>query len=87
MRAVTILKGYDSSKHSGIIAFFNQSFVKTATFDKRISKIIASASKLREKSDYIDFYIASRQESEEQIEKAKDFLVVIQEYLVENKII
>ena len=87
MRAVTILRGYDSSKHSGIIAFFNQSFVKAATFEKRISKIIASASKLREKSDYVDFYIASRHESEEQIEKAKEFLLVIEEYLVDNKII
>ena len=26
MRAVTALQGYDSSKHSGIIAFFNQNF-------------------------------------------------------------
>ena len=28
MRSVTILDGYDSSKHSGIIAFFNQIYIK-----------------------------------------------------------
>lgn len=87
MRAVTILEGYDSSKHSGIIAFFNQTYIKTGVFDKNISKVIASASKLREKSDYVDFYIASKQESQEQIEKAEDFLKVIEEYLRNNKII
>lgn len=81
MRAVTILEGYDSSKHSGIIAFFNQTYIKTGVFDKRISKVIAGASKLREKSDYVDFYIASRQESEEQLAKAREFLEVIKEYL------
>lgn len=86
MRAITILEGFDSSKHSGIIAFFNQTYIKTEIFDKRISKAIAGASKLREKSDYVDFYIASKQDSQEQLDKAKDFLKVMEEYLVKNEI-
>ncbi len=28
IRAVTVLDGFDSSKHSGVIAYFNQKFVK-----------------------------------------------------------
>lgn len=28
MRAVNCLKGFDSSKHSGVIAFFNKTFLK-----------------------------------------------------------
>ena len=28
IRSVNTLKGFDSSKHSGVIAFFNQSYVK-----------------------------------------------------------
>lgn len=47
MRAVTALTGYDSSKHSGIIAYFNQNFVKTGDFDKDSSKIVKMASFLR----------------------------------------
>ena len=35
LRAVTALDHFDSSKHSGIIAFFNQHYVKTGIFDKR----------------------------------------------------
>ncbi len=29
IRAVVALDGFDSSKHSGVIAFFNQNYVKT----------------------------------------------------------
>ena len=87
MRAITILNDFDSSKHSGIIAFFNQNYIKTGIFDKELSKVIASASKLREKSDYVDFYIASKQDSYEQLEKADGFLEIIKSYLKENQVL
>lgn len=61
-----------------------KAYIKTGVFDKSISKIVASASKLREKSDYVDFYIASRQESQEQIEKAGEFLKVIEDFLIKK---
>ena len=38
MRAITALEGFDSSKHSGVIAYFNQNFVKTGIFAKETSK-------------------------------------------------
>lgn len=85
MRAITALAGYDSSKHSGIIAYFNQNYVKTGDFDKEASKIIKKASFLREKSDYEDFYIASKQEAQEQLENAKKFLIKIKEYLIKKE--
>ena len=56
MRSITVLSGCDSSKHSGIIAYFNQNLVKTGDFDKEASKIVKKASFLREKSDYEDGY-------------------------------
>ena len=87
MRAITALVAYDSSKHSGIVAYFNQNYVKTGHFDKEASKIIKKASMLREKSDYEDFYIASKQEAEEQLEEAKIFLIKVKEYLYNNDIL
>ena len=87
MRAVTVLHGFDSSKHSGIIANFNQKYVKEGIFNKETSKIIKGAYMLREKSDYEDFYIASRQETEEQLEKAEKFIKIIEEYLRKENII
>lgn len=84
MRAVNILEGYDSSKHSGVIAYFTQTFLKTERLDRGLSKIIKEASYLREKSDYDDFYIASKDEAKNQLENAESFLKTISEYLDEN---
>ena len=56
IRAVNALDGFDSSKHSGVIAHFNQEYVKTGVFEKGASKIIRNASELREQADYEDFY-------------------------------
>lgn len=87
MRAITALAGYDSSKHSGIIAYFNLHFVKTGEFNRDSSKIVKTASFLREKSDYEDFYIASKQDAEKQLEDAKIFISKVEEYLKKNEIV
>lgn len=73
MRAMNILKGFDSSKHSGVIAYFN----------KELSVIIKSSSFLREKSDYDDFFIVGRNETENQLASAKVFLEAVEKYLTE----
>lgn len=52
MRAVLALEGFDSKKHSGVIAEFQRTFVKTNVFEREYSKIIMSASEIRNASDY-----------------------------------
>ena len=61
IRSVNALDGYDSSKHSGVIAHFNQEYVKNNIFDREASKIIKKASESRERADYLDFFVASRE--------------------------
>lgn len=85
MRAVNILDGFDSSKHSGVIAYFTQNYLKTQKLDRDLSKLIKGALYLREKSDYDDFYIASRVETERQIENAKLFCNIVKQYLGEGR--
>ena len=81
LRSVLALDGFDSGKHSGIISYFNANYVKTGLFDKEISKIISTAYRLREKSDYQDFYIVSAEEAIEQIQKAEQLIETIEAYL------
>ena len=82
IRSVCALDGFDSSKHSGVISYFNQNYVKTNIFPRELSKIIRYASESREKADYLDFYIASKEEAEKQIERAIYFSGFISQYLV-----
>ncbi|MEE0693367.1 MAG: HEPN domain-containing protein [Lachnospiraceae bacterium] len=84
LRAVTALAEFDSSNHSGVISFFNRTYVKTGIFDKSISKLIDTAYRLREKADYQDFIIISKDQAAEQIEKAENVLGMLETYLKKN---
>lgn len=81
LRAVLALDNFDSSKHSGIISYFNLHYVKEGHFDKGISKLISSAFNMREKADYEDFFIAYAEDAELQIEKAEEILSSVKRFL------
>lgn len=81
IKSICALDGFDSCKHSGVISHFNQNYVKKEIFPKELSKIIRLASENREKADYLDFFIASKEEAEKQVERAEVFNRNIGEYL------
>lgn len=84
LRSVTALDQFDSSKHSGVIAFFNRTYVKEGIFDKSISKMIDTAFRLREKADYQDFVIISKEQTQEQVEKAEKIITMLKPYLTKR---
>ena len=81
IRAVLALEHFDSKKHSGVISYFRQKFIKTGIFDLKFSDIAGTAFTVRNKSDYEDFYIVSKNEVAAQLENAKTFLTAIEDYL------
>ena len=81
MRAVLALDGFDSKKHSGIIARFRQSYIKTGTFSTEMSQIIDDLEVVREDSDYDDFYIISKEDVMLQYQRAEFFVSEVERYL------
>lgn len=81
MRSANALKGYDSSKHSGVIAFFTKEYLKTEILDRGLAAIIKDSSLCREKSDYDDFYVAGKAEAAEQLNNAQYFVQQIEIYV------
>lgn len=81
MRAVLALDGFDSKKHSGIIARFRQSYIKTGILDTEMSKIIDDLEVIREDSDYDDFYIILKEDVEIQAKRAEYFVSEVESYL------
>ncbi len=75
------MKGYDSSKHSGVIAFFTKEYLKTEILDRGLAAIIKDSSLCREKSDYDDFYVAGKAEAAEQLNNAQYFVQQIEIYV------
>ena len=84
LRSVTALDQFDSSKHSGVIAYFNHNYVKNQIFSKEVSKIVDTCYRLREKVDYQDFFLVSHEMAEEQLEKAEKIIGILEPYLKER---
>ena len=81
MRAVLALDGFDSKKHSGIIAEFRKNYLKTEILPKELSPIIDGLVEARQGSDYDDFYIISKEEVIEQLENSKKFISAVEDFL------
>ena len=73
-RALLALKEIDSSKHSGVIALFNQHIVKVELFPKEISKFLPKAKDIREDADYGDFVEITEEDAQTQIRRAMQFV-------------
>ena len=84
LRAVLDLVGYDSKKHSGVIAEFQRAFVKTNISEREYSKMIMAASEIRNASDYDDYYIASKDEAQAQLANAKKLYTRVFSYIKGN---
>lgn len=81
IRAVLALDGLDFKRHSGVIAEFRKSYIKTEIFDTELSHIIDSLKDVRQSSDYDDFYLISKEEVLQQVENAERFEMEIERYL------
>jgi uncharacterized protein (UPF0332 family) len=84
VRALLTFDKFDSKKHSGIISFFQLNYVKNHKFDSSFSKILINAEKVRVESDYNDFYVASKEDTLNQIANAKLFIEEIEKYIKNN---
>ena len=75
-RALLALDGEDFARHAGVIS---------GIFDVKFSRYISEAFQIRNNTDYADFYIVSREDAEEQYQRAVEFYEMIYAYL-QNRI-
>lgn len=81
IKAILAIEQVDFKKHSSVIAYFNKTYISTNIFSRELGKRISEARFYREKSDYIDFYIVTKEESQEQIETAKMMIEMAEKYI------
>ena len=84
VNAVHALNGDAFKRHKDAIGNFNKNYVKTEIFSREIGRKIGEAEEIRHASDYDDFYVASREESERQIEVADEFIELVEKYCEEH---
>lgn len=81
IRAVLALEEVDFKRHKDVIAYFNKHYINIEVFPKKIGKKIAQAQRVREDSDYDDKYEPSPIKTEQQIETARELIVLVKEYI------
>lgn len=82
--AVLALEPIAFKRHKDTLAYFNKNYVHTEIFPKEIGRKIAKLEVIRHKSDYDDFYIASKDEAEQQINVAREVTALVEHYLTEK---
>jgi len=81
IKAIYTIRGVDFKKHKTLLANFNKEYVATEIFPREIGRKISTLALIREQSDYNDFYMASKQESQQQVEIAEELITLVREYL------
>ena len=81
IKAVLALSTVDFKRHKDVMGYFNKEYVAKDVFPREIGRKLGTLQRLREKSDYDDFYIASREKAEEQFQTAELVINSVKEYL------
>ena len=82
--AIHALDGNAYKRHKDALANFNKNYIKTEIFPRKLGRKIVEAEEIRHASDYDDFYIASKEESERQISVADEFIILAEKYCMEQ---
>ena len=77
VKAVLALDNIDFKRHKDVVATFNRDYIASGMYEKEIGRLLSRLQKKRENSDYDDFYIASKEEAEDQIKFAEQIVMSI----------
>lgn len=81
IKAILALEETDFKKHSSVIAYFNKEYISKTIFPRELGKRVSEARFFREKSDYVDFYIVTKEECQTQIDTAKLMIENAEKYI------
>lgn len=84
IKAILALEQTDFKKHSSVIAYFNKEYISKEIFSRELGKRVSEARFYREKSDYVDFYIVTKEECQMQIETSKIMIENVEKYIKEH---
>lgn len=84
IKALLAVKQIDVMTHNGCLKQFNFLFIYQGdgTFNADDYQLIARAEQIRNASDYDDFYIASKDETREQVKNAEYFVSKVEQYVL-----
>ena len=86
-QATLLTKNLSFSSHKGVISAFGEHFIKTDIFPKEMGRELNRAFEKRQIGDYEYTFVISKREAKEILEKGKEFVEKIIQYLKEKKLL
>ena len=79
--ALLIFEPYSSSKHSGVLAYFNQPFIKTGLLPEDLGRAVNKAFDLRQRADYREQIVIAHDQVAPFLDEARRFLNAAKDHL------
>ena len=86
-QAALLTKKLSFSSHKGVISAFGEHFIKTGIFPREMGRELNRAFEKRQIGDYEYTFVITKQEAEEILRNAKEFITKITQYLQEKNIL
>lgn len=82
--ALLVNEPFSSSKHSGVLSYFNRRYIKDGVFSEGLGIAINRAFDIRQRGDYKEVIILDKEQISNLIEQASIFIETVERYLKEG---
>lgn len=72
---------YSTSKHSGVLSYFNKRFIKEGVFSQDLGLAINRAFEIRQRGDYKEQIFLDREQVMQTLEQAKLFVDAVENFV------
>lgn len=79
--ALLVYEEFSSSKHSGVLSYFNRRFIKGGIFDKSLGLAVNKAFEVRQRVDYREQVEVNREQASQLLDEANRFVEVVRAHL------
>jgi len=82
--ALLVTADVEPNKHSGVLAKFDELFIRQGIFPKEMSRILHHAFDMRQAGDYQKSKVISTEQAREVLDSAAEFVTTIEKKLLQN---
>jgi len=79
--ALLVNEPYASSKHTGVLAYFNKNFIKSGLLPEALGRSLNKAFDLRQRGDYREYIEMTHEQVAPFIGEARSFIAAVRAHL------
>ena len=79
--ALLVFEPYSSSKHSGVLSYFNRRFIKDGLFSEDLGRAVNKAFDLRQRGDYREQIVLTHEQVAPFLDWSRKFIDSVKHYL------